>query len=192
MGEFRRALMASAAALVLGLTAAACGSQAGAPAPTASPSPTASSPASVPASTTASPSPSPASTARLTIAQARHRYQQIVVRFNRTGDRANTDWTDAVPVAQYHRDLRANDAATRQFIRGLKSTLWPRRVEPYAQAMSLTTLPANLRCNQALLPVMTYSAMQTVIDTNSDCSLSSGTDDANAIRSLLGLPALTG
>jgi hypothetical protein len=141
-----------------------------------------------PSSLLPSPSPSPSSTARLTMRQAARAYARIVDPANRLLNAAGQDITDAVPLAQFHADLRAAIAAFRVMSARLAAVRWPDRVAPYITAMLGTDVVAHIRCAQDLLKARNYSQANN-ISFNQDCTQAQNTSNAGTIRSLLHLPS---
>jgi hypothetical protein len=179
----------AAAIACVALSEAGCGgggTQAGhtATATTASATATAVSPAP----TSPSPIPSQAATV-LTISQARAIYQRIVDPGNRATDAVNTDSTDAAPLSQFRADVARVIAADRTFAHQLRACRWPARVQPYISAMLLTDLPDTIACYTAIERAPSYGDAQVVNETNQSCIASSGSNNADQVWALLGLPA---
>ncbi|SRR6266498_3378419 len=140
---------------------------------------------------TASPSPAASPSApvrRMTKKQAARAYVRIIDPGNALSDAINRDATDAAPFSRYKADARAYIRALRTADRQLRAVRWPRRVQPYIDAMLLTFEPAIIRCNKAGIAAGSTTAASTVADTNQDCLAASDSALPDTIRSMLGLP----
>jgi hypothetical protein len=169
------------------LSLAACGSSGH---PTATVTRTVTAAPSSPSPVAASSSPSPA--ARLTRHQAAQAYAAIVHPANRADDAAGQDATDKAPFSQFLRDNGQSITLTRRAARQLAAVRWPRSVQPYITAILNTDVPAQIRCAEALQASRNYAQVQTVADPNQACAAAQNTDNADQIRTLLGLPSLQG
>ncbi len=170
-------------------TAAAIGAAAVLTACSAShPSTAASPPAPVTSAAAASPSPRPVSTARLTKKQAARAYARIVNRGNALTDDLNREYTDDEPWSQIEATSAAYVKEMRAEIRELRAVRWPRNVEPYITAMTLTDFPAAIRCTKAQMAAGAVAAANTVLNTNEDCVAQANETDPGIIRGRLGLP----
>jgi hypothetical protein len=182
-----RYLIAALAALAL----AGCASSTSHPAAAHTSAVSAPNPAAAPSSAAPSPAPSPASTARLTKHQAARAYTAIVDPSNRALDVVNEDYTDRVPLAQFHQDERAYLATLRAIGPRLTAVRWPRRVEPYVRAMVSTDVQADIHCAQDELRAGGYNRAQQVSLTNQACTAAvNATSNPGTIRTMLGLPPL--
>lgn len=177
----------TAAAIAAAVLLAAC-SASGPATQTGTPTAAASSPA---AAVTASPSPAaspPVPAKRLTIRQATRAYVRILDPSNVITDAINRDATDAAPFSRYKADARAYIKAIRAAAGQIRALRWPVRVQPYIDAVLLTFIPANIRCNKAGIAAGSNTAASTVADTNQNCLAASDSTLPDTIRSMLGLP----
>ena len=177
----KRLLMAAAAVLAL----AGCGiSQAAAHPFTTH---VGASVASVVASAVPSPSPSPVP-ARMTRKQAAAAYVRIVDPANRAIDVAQEDYTDQVPLAQFHADVRTFIRADRTRYAKLAALRWPRDVQPYITSMIATLKPADMGCMRAWLSGTTWDAVYADSYASPDCTADTDDTLAATVRTRLGLP----
>ena len=181
---------AAIAVITLGVVlAAGCGTShpAASPAAKATTAP-ASSSAAAP-SPTASNSPTTVASAPLTVPEAAAEYVKLVDRANRISDAMSTDDSDEAPFTQFQADARADVRALRVLNRKLLAVTWPPNVEPWVRAMVTTYDVANIACDEVMAAAGSYTAVNTVDDTNASCQAGSSQTDPDEIRSLLGLPA---
>jgi hypothetical protein len=122
--------------------------------------------------------------------QARRAYIQAVDPYNRALDAVNQDYTDRVPMAQFHSSSLAEIAALHSVRSKLDSVRWPAPITPYIHAQLTTDLRADLRCARDQLSASSYSQADT-ISYNQDCTEAQNTSNADTIRSLLHLPSLS-
>jgi len=149
--------------------------------------------AAISPSATATASPSPAASPsvaaqRMTKKQAARAYVRILDPSNAISDAINRDATDAAPFSRYKADARAYIKAIRAAAGQIRALRWPVRVQPYIDAMLLTFIPANIRCNKAGIAAGSSTAASTVADTNQDCIAATDSTLPDTIRSMLGLP----
>ena len=113
---------------------------------------------------------------------------------NRAGATLKTDDTDQVPWSRYRADALALIliAATRNADRQFGAACWPASVQSWVTAMMLTYDPAGIGCLQAESKAGSYAAAQAAATASQDCMAMANTADPDKIRSLLGLPPLTG
>lgn len=140
-----------------------------------------------PQTATSEPPTAPA-TPRLTRAQSRARYLQIINPNNAAVDAVSRDMEDAQPWPQTARDLRAAVAGFLAVNGELAAVRWAPRVQPFVQAEITTYDPSVIACFRSQAASGSNAAATTVSNGNSSCQLAQASTIPDQIRTLLQLP----
>jgi hypothetical protein len=122
--------------------------------------------------------------------QARGAYLRIATPLNQAASVLQADYRDQVPISQYLRDLRHIRAVERRMHRQLDGIRWPARIQGYITALTLTTIPAEIRCASLQQHYTTYQAINTAVNDSQECANGTNLTNADAIRAALGLPQI--
>ncbi len=132
--------------------------------------------------------PAPVLARRLTMAQARAAYVRITRSFNAAVAAVNRDVADAAPWSRFRADTLAVIRADRAWARHVRGVRWPARVQRYITAMLRTSVPAEIRCDQAMAAAGGMQAATNVFNTRQDCKDNTANEDK--IRAMLNLPPM--
>ena len=131
-----------------------------------------------------------ASPARLTMAQARTAYSKISTPFNAAVSVVNADARNGTTWRKFKTDVLAAVAANETWERRIRAERWPRKIQPYIDAMLKTEVPAEISCDQAMAAAGSLQDAADVFSSDSACKDS--TKNTDAIRKILNLPATIG
>ena len=128
--------------------------------------------------------------ARLTMAQARTAYSRISAPFNAAVAVVNADARGGTAWPTFKADVLAAVAANRTWERKIRAERWPRKIQPYIDAMLKTEVPAEIQCDQAMAAAGSLQGAAGVFSSDSTCRDS--TKNADTIRKMLNLPPTIG
>ena len=131
-----------------------------------------------------------ASPALLTMAQARTAYSKISTPFNAAVSVVNADARNGTTWRKFKTDVLAAVAANETWERRIRAERWPRKIQPYIDAMLKTEVPAEISCDQAMATAGSLQGAADVFSSASACRDS--TKNADTIRKILNLPATIG
>jgi hypothetical protein len=131
-----------------------------------------------------------ASPARLTMAQARTAYRKISAPFNAAVAVVNEDARNGTTWDKFKADVLAAVAANKTWERRIRVERWPRKIQPYIDAMLKTEVPAEISCDQAMAAAGSLQGAAGVFSGDSACRDS--TKNADTIRKMLNLPPTIG
>jgi hypothetical protein len=127
-----------------------------------------------------------ASPALLTMAQARTEYSKISAPFNAAVAVVNTDARNGTTWPKFKSDVLAAVAANKTWERRIRAERWPRKIQPYVDAMLKTEVPAEISCNQAMAAAGSLQGAADVFSGDHACR--DGAKNADTIRQMLNLP----
>ena len=131
-----------------------------------------------------------ASPARLTMAQARTEYGKISAPFNAAVAVVNADARHGTTWPKFKSDVLAAVAANNTWERRIRTEPWPRKIQPYVDAMLKTEVPAEIGCDQAMADAGSLQGAAGVFSGDHACRDS--TKNADTIRKILNLPPTIG
>jgi hypothetical protein len=131
-----------------------------------------------------------ASPARLTMAQARTAYSKISAPFNAAVAVVNADARHGTTWRKFKTDVLAAVAANKTWERRIRAKRWPRKIQPYVNAMLKTEVPAEISCDQAMAAAGSLLGAAHVFSSDRACRDS--TKNADTIRKMLKLPPTIG
>jgi len=131
-----------------------------------------------------------ASPARLTMAQARTAYSEISAPFNAAVAVIDADARNGTTWPKFKTDVLAAVAANKTWEQRIRAERWPRKIQPYVDAMLKTEVPTEISCDQAMAAAGSLQGAADVFSSDSACRDS--TKNADTIRKILNLPATIG
>lgn len=131
-----------------------------------------------------------ASPERLTMTQARATYRRISAPFNAAVAAVNSDAHHGTTWPRFKSDVLAAVAANKRWEQRVRAQRWPRKIQPYIDAMLKTEVPAEISCDQAMAAAGSLQGAAGVFSSHSTCKDS--TKNADTIRKILNLPPTIG
>jgi hypothetical protein len=128
----------------------------------------------------------PSVPARLTMAEAKVRYDKISAPFNAAVATLNKDAKAGPTWSQFHTDLLNAVSANETWVGEIKGVRWPLKMQPLIDSMLKTEIPDEISCDQKMASAGGLEAAASVFNGDAICRDNPAT--ADKIRTMLGLP----